>query len=287
MILKAAWPIGLLALAITVGNKVSESSGYGEDPNLSTAIYESYHAGFDLNAPTTNEALDVLKGQSGGLRETREIADEFEFIAGDSQAIRLEQVPVSNSYRLTMVATLLVNLDSGLQILSLHSLPNEGLREDVVTYFSQKVDQADEQNIFASLVIPRSLKPFDNHLELQKQELAQYVFRLESDEASSGRFGLRDPFAAPQHRPVDSDAFNPLSDLYSGRLSLDQIPDGQFEKNIGDLTYSVTVTPRLNDLGQIVVEVYVREVNSLVSMSYALVYEDAEIGLTQTASTVK
>jgi hypothetical protein len=266
--------VTLFICALSVAASFSKSDLYAQSagqPNLLSRVASSVGNAI-IDRTSEKSALELTGNFESGLRSSEFIQSELSAITGDTPLIRWNRENIKHKYKLSQIYSHVHNLESGFELLFEHTLPDQNLKEDMVTYFTSQVNEADQNNLGASLVISKYVQIEHGRPVFDNNTRSQYFFYLKADELKTS-FNLRQPVGTYRLGEAKEDSFNPLAILTTENGTFDEIGDYQYDLTAGGTEYVVTVTPRLTDIETLTIEVEMREVHSLATNSFVLVYE--------------
>jgi hypothetical protein len=209
-----------------------------------------------------------------GPRASSEIQNEIAQMAGDTNGVEFTKKNLNRAYKLAIVMSHYKNmLSDPYEILFIHTLADNGRPEDTVTFYTRKIDGAEERNTRGQLAISRLIEIGDKgEPRFASGSRLNYRFGLE-DHPIKRTYDLRVPEGTYQVSDVPEGSFDPLAILKDGENPFDY---GLYHQEIsfGDKTYDVQITVRPTELETVTIEVRMQEIKSLVTQTYILVYEE-------------
>ncbi|MCB0349970.1 MAG: hypothetical protein KDD38_02230 [Bdellovibrionales bacterium] len=279
MIVRASWTVIIFILAISLGARLNNSALHAETGDPSTLRVATAVSSVDKKQQDQTKEFQIsqmAKDFEGGEQDSQFIQSQLNAIAGGATAetIHWDTKSLKGHYKLTQILTHVHNLENNFELLFTHTLPDQEQQEDTVTHYTNKVNEADEKSISASIVFSRFINsnPKKAKPEFDSKTRAQYFFRLKPNVLKSN-FSLRPPSGTFDITPTRDGSFDPLAILTNANGNFDEISEYVHEIAIGPTIYVVNVTPRLTDLETLTIEVNLRESKSLTTTTFLLVYE--------------
>lgn len=274
MILRLSWTAIIFIAAISLSAKLGGSSLFAEsnDSVARTAKAVANTEAANKSQAQEDQIFQMARDFESGEKSSESIQSELSAITGDSKPIKWDSKNIQGKFKLSQVLTQVHNLDNNFQLLFTHTLSDQEQKEDTVTHYSSRINEADEKSIGASIVFSRYIEATNGRPQFDSATRSQYFFFLKSD-ALKNSFNLREPEGAFEITSAKEDSFNPLGILNAEDGNFDEIGEYQYEIQAGETAYIVNVTPRLTDLETLTIEADIREVNSLTTTTFVLVYE--------------
>jgi hypothetical protein len=233
-------------------------------------------------APTLSDPMRELQS---GMRDSDEIAQEITHIAGASKPLSWarEFRPLIKSERGSLVLSKVVshfqNLESRLEVMMIHNLPRPTQKESQTTFFTHRINEAEEKTIQAAVIISSQIDLVQGQPVLTESQLGVYRFGLNSNSLQRN-FGLRDPDGTYEFSPIEKAAYskgeliNPVESLMKNQGAIDDSGNYQFDQKFGDSTSEVFINTRWqSDTQQLTVEVQIHESDSLTIKTFIIVYD--------------
>lgn len=283
MILRLPWiaTVFVAALMFGQGTGVSTFPHEGNDSSAqlahsalsSEAQNPKRQSAARANRRFNIDAAELMRDFESGERRQESIQAELLAVAGDNPPLRWGQQVLKQPYKLTQILSHTQNLENNFELLMIHTFPDQNQKEDVITHYTGRVLEADEKTIGASIVFSRLLESKNGRLRFDDKSRSQYFFSLKPKILHSN-FSLRAPEGTYQIGPVREGSFDPLAILTTESGTFDEVGEYQYEIEAGGTQYIVNVIPRITDIETLTIEVGIREVNSLVTNTFVLVYEE-------------
>lgn len=265
------------AVFIAMATIMGPDAPVGE-ATINTQQVEATRAVFNQEQHTkklknAEDVVDIVRNFSSGEKTAEFIQSELDATAGNEPALKWQSGVAHGRYVLTQILTHVQDLESGFELLHSYAFPDDNTKEDEFTHFTNRIYQADEQNIRASMVFSRYLESKKNSApRFDDSSRAVYSFSLKQD-SLRGNFGLRTPIGIHSFEPATAQSFDPLAQLSAMNGAFEEIGEYQYEMPVGSKIYNVTITPRHTDIETLTLEVEIREVDSIVTNTFVLVYE--------------
>ena len=233
------------------------------------------------NEENLSTKYDPIHELQSGLRDSDEITNEISKIAGPALPFQwnsdhwLKNKIAIGSLKLTSVLSHYQNVENRFEVMFIHNLPSESQHESQVTFFTDRINEADERTISSAILIPNKIEIKQGRPQFSDIDLGRYNFHLASSEAQRS-FGLRDPegaydFALTTNPKAE---INPLSTLNQADGPFDEVGNYQYDQKVGDLNYEVFINPRWQtENHQLTIEVQLHEVDSHIMKTFVLVYQ--------------
>lgn len=223
--------------------------------------------------------FDVMKRMESGERAAEEIDHELTQIAGQN-SFSLKKARLKGKYKLAMVLSHFNDLSSGLQIMSVHSMKSQSRNnEDILTMYTNRITDADEDSIRASLVVAKSLE-FKNGA-LVSDGKARYLWKMQPH-SSLNTFRVREPEAEYElnYSPTAiGNSIDPFALIAEAEKNSKEIEPGVYKILRPSGSSQVELTTRMANHETFTIEANIREssddYDSLKTYSFVLVFEPA------------
>jgi hypothetical protein len=279
MKLRMSWAVmAFLILAGLIAHIFASSSLFADvDAHTQAKLSSTLVSTSETNThkgETTREqnTYAFMREMQGGEKSAEAIQSEMNLIAGETKPISWSGRYIKGSYKLTQIISHVQNLDNNFELMYTHTLPDKKKSEDTVTNYTGRLLEADENTMNSSIVFSKFIRVKKGIPTFDENTRAQYFFSLKPQLFRSS-FSLREPAGTYQMAPVREGAFDPLAILTSANSNFEEIGEYQYEVQAGEARYIVSVTPRITEIETLTIETDIREVNSLITNSFILVYE--------------
>lgn len=276
MTLRLSWLAMVFATAMTFGRPVADVELSGRDGSENQAqVAKALASNTELAKSKAKKHLDVfemIRDFESGERTSEVIQSEIAAVAGETRPIRWNQDSIKKSYQLTQILSHIHVPESRFEILMIHSLADKDHSDDIVTHYTDRINAAEEQSLASSMVISKTIIIENGRPVFDKGSRSQYNFSLVRQKLQN-IFKRRDPVGKFTESKPDSNSLDPLAILTNENGNFNEIRDYQQEVILGGARYIVSVIPRITDLETLTVEAQIRDVDSLTSATFILVYE--------------
>jgi hypothetical protein len=263
-VLLSGFPIGalLISLALPQSNLPMplDATVPSQKPDVEVVAQKTADApNAKLDIGNSPEAFEF----GSGARTTQELDLEWQTWTGANSSMAINDIVVKEELKLTTVLTEFQDLSKNpLRVLNVFAtqadLPE---RTDSVTFFNREVDGIEERNLRAGLIVPHRLIANPEGLQVSMMDRSYYSVQLRQS-VLKRPYDLREPHAQAEFTIANETDFNPLLAILTDARSRQ-----------ADHTFSVQAEARETDFGTLVIELLIREIDSLQTQRIALIYE--------------
>jgi hypothetical protein len=280
-LIRIALVFGLCMLAFAViAMSAGENDSHGNAlvNEVATVVQPREPQATNLKSPPKAVRNDLYRQLVSGVRSSEEIQTEMAQMAGQGAGLEFSKEFINRAYKLSIVMSQYKNTQGDpYEVLFVHTLASGSGKgneaEDTVTFYSRKLDGAEEANTRGNLVFSRTIEISDKgEPQFATSSRLNYKFSLEQNKIKSN-FHMRAPEGVYDSAAAGAGDFDPLAVLTN--------PDSPFDFGLyhqevsqNGKVYDVKVTLRSTELETLTFEVRVQEQKSLSSQTFILVYEE-------------
>ena len=231
-----------------------------------------------LSAPQVENSdivsYDLFRALESGQRTHDEIQEDLAQLTGTSEPIDWRAADfnrvLADRYRLSTVATHVVNLDSNVETLFVHTLPDATHPEDKLTEYNRRLNEAEEQTVAIKFVVPRLFDGQKAQPDDAPDSQALYQFHMVAQPLERN-FGFRSPEGTYDLTTPSAADFNPLGWLAIKKSTKQS--ELQYFWEYQNRHFDVSITPRKTDIETLTFEITVHEIDTLLTTTIVLIYE--------------